>query len=97
MEVLTKFFPLSNSLNKLNRKFKEFAAKEKFEIVNGVAPPYFRIFAGEIPRHLWWQNALGLIQGCSTNWWDSIGKGVGETPSRGETSGKKRKFRGKKN
>jgi len=97
MEVLTKSFPLSNSLNKLNRKFKEFAAKEKFEIVNGVAPPYFRIFAGEIPRHLRRQNVFGLIQECSTNWWDSNEKGFGETPSRGETSGKKRKFRGKKN
>ena len=30
MELLTKFFPLSNSLN---RKLKEFAVKEKLEIV----------------------------------------------------------------
>jgi len=42
---------------------KEFAAKEKLEIVSGAAPPPFRIFAGGLPRRLRRRNAFGLIQG----------------------------------
>jgi len=42
---------------------KEFAAKEKLEIVSGAAPPPFRIFAGGgIPRRRRRRNAFGLIQ-----------------------------------
>ena len=39
-------------------ELKEFAAKEKLEIVSGAAPPPFRIFAGGLFR----KNAFGLIQ-----------------------------------
>ncbi|MBI3572538.1 hypothetical protein HY091_03345 [Candidatus Kaiserbacteria bacterium] len=41
---------------------KEFAAKEKLEIVSGAAPPHFRIFAGGLPRRRRRRNAFGLIQ-----------------------------------
>ena len=37
---------------KLGFELKEFAAKEKLEIVSGAAPPRFDLFAGGFPRHL---------------------------------------------
>ena len=43
-------------------ELKEFAAKEKLEIVSGAAPPPFRIFAGGFPRRRRRRNAFGLIQ-----------------------------------
>ncbi|OHA26731.1 MAG: hypothetical protein A3C06_00265 [Candidatus Taylorbacteria bacterium RIFCSPHIGHO2_02_FULL_46_13] len=45
------------------------AAKEKFEIVSGAAPPPFRIFAGGLPRRRRLRNAFGLIQEyCKSEW-----------------------------
>ena len=41
-------------------ELREFAAKEKLEIVSGAAPQPFRIFAGGLFR----KNAFGLIQYC---------------------------------
>ena len=41
---------------------KEFAAKEKLEIVIRAAPPPFRILAGELPRRRRWRKRFGLIQ-----------------------------------
>ncbi|MEK7540010.1 MAG: hypothetical protein AAB558_02065, partial [Patescibacteria group bacterium] len=43
-------------------ELKEFAAKEKLEIVIRAAPPPFRIFVGGLPRRPWRRNTFGLIQ-----------------------------------
>jgi len=47
--------------------FKELAAKEKLEIIIGVAPSHFQNFAGGFPRRLRRRNAFGLIQEYSTS------------------------------
>ncbi len=43
-------------------ELREYAAKEKLEIVIGAAPPHFRIFAGGLPRRpaVAGRNAFGL-------------------------------------
>ena len=43
-------------------ELKEFAAKEKLEIVSGAASPPFRIFAGGLPRRRRRRKRFGLIQ-----------------------------------
>jgi len=44
------------------RKHKEFAVKEKLEIVIRAAPPHFQNFAGGFPRRRRRRNAFELIQ-----------------------------------
>ena len=48
-------------------ELKEFAAKEKLEIVSGAAPPPSRIFAGGFPRRRRRRNAFGLSLEYCTN------------------------------